>query len=55
MKIIDQRTFQLVKGSGNDEVIRQKQRELDVDGYLGKDIFLNTDDKEMDLMIVQMR
>lgn len=55
MAIIDQRTFQLVKGSGNEEVTRQKQRELDFEGYLGKDLFLNTEDKEMDIMLVQMR
>ncbi len=55
MQIIDHRTFHLVKGTGAQEVKRFQLRTFEYDGYLGRELFLNTEDKEMDILIVQMR
>lgn len=54
MRIVDQRTIKIVKGKHQEEVERFNSRVLEFDGFIKRELLLNIDNPEYDLLLVQM-
>lgn len=55
MIIIDQRTLKIVKNEAQPVIDRFKSRQLEIDGFISTELFLNTQHQDYDVLVVQMK